>query len=905
MAEPGLLAHGEGPATLATAPLRAAPLRYSAPSTARYAILILALLCSGLFAGTAVHNFVRGDTWTQAVAQCDAENANVVDPLDQQARFEECSTSVERQRALYATGGLVAAAGLGVLVLIVAPHLISRRRGLRPLPLPLADARRRVSELAAGAGIRQPPVVKMGRGSQRDAFSYGIPGRYRIALPPKLALRWRDADTFDPVVLHELAHISHHDVALAWLARGAWWATVPLLVAPLMFAVGTGDFSTTLDYMWRAAVILVLAGLVAEDVLRIREHEADVAVADDPRQLPRIRALLTTMSRSESPADPATTRPGARRSLPSMRDLLAHHPSVVRRAAVVDDPTGMLQPSIVEAFTAALLTMIAQPLLQSLFTTALTGTGAVHLSAPLAAGASALLLSASIGVGLWRALVYSRVSGRQVRIRGAAVAVGLGMATGHVLSFAQVGLESPNSWTDVGIVLLWVLAGAGATEVVAGLGMVWSDFSPRVRSPRTHRSVALLCGTAIFALAVWAAATITTIVSTLGWVLPLDLLLGVQPAVVVVVLLLGLVISVAVPLTLQRASETTPPWATADGSVTALRTATPSSLGLAAAVGLACGLGGCLVLLIFRIAAGPAPSDAANVARVFNYMLLGAAAGVVSTFTLAATRGARGAALAFVSIPIAVATTMTGFAVLNAALGGTLADDLAIIFLTQGLTASVFLSLPLAAVAMLHRESKKKALAPAPAGRHVLVVSAFAFVSAAVVASGIMIPATNAGTGTELGGGAAAGSDGPAPRSKAPKSETTVQDAMSEQLYLEAVAPLLAESFVRLDTVGQEVEAYLDRPLTLAREIRVKLIPIVESMRAVADPVVPATERLDAIHGDALDAIEGFATGYNQLADALERHDGPGTDRAVRVLQNAIADRGEWIVGVDALHLGE
>ncbi len=704
---------------------------------------------------------MRGDLWAQTVAHCDAENASVVDPLDQQARFEECAASVERQRVLYATGGLVAAAGLGVLVLVAAPPVITRRRGLRPLPLALEDAQRRVSELAAAAGIRQPPVVKMGRGSQRDAFSYGMPGRYRIALPPKLALRWRDADTFDPVVLHELAHISHHDVALAWLARGAWWATVPLLAAPLAFAVGTGDFSTTFDYMWRAAVILVLAGLVAEDVLRIREHEADVAVADDPRQLPRIRALLTTMSRSKAPGDPAATERAARRPLHSVRDLLSHHPSAVRRTAVVDDPTGMLQPSIVEAFTAALLTMIAQPLLQSLFTTALTATGAVHLSAPLAAGASALLLGASIGVGLWRALVYSRVSGRQIRIRAVAVAVGLGMATGHLLSFAQSrtgAAELLDGYRDHRPV------GSGRRGVDGGRRRARNGLERLLAAgPLTPGAphAALLCGAAIFALAVWAAATITTIVSTLGWVFPLELLLGVQPAVVVVVLSLGLALLVAVPLTIQRVSETTPPWATADGRVAAFRTATPSSLGFAAAVGLACGLGGCLALVIFRIAVGPAPSDAANLARVFSYMLLGAAAGIVSTVALAVSRGARGAALAFVSIPIAVATTMTGFAALNAALGGTVPGDLAIIFTTQGLTASVFLSVPFATLAMVRLESEKDARAHVPAGRHAFVVSAVAFVAAAVVGSGILVAAANVGAGTEIGSGAAAGSDGP------------------------------------------------------------------------------------------------------------------------------------------------
>lgn len=283
---------------------RPTPLRYSAPSTARFVILVLALLCNGLFVGTAVHNVVEGDRWVADVAACDARSGGS-DPLERQRAFEECAASAEQLRTVYSvTGGAVGLLA-GLAVAIAAPAVIRRRRGLKPLPPQLDATSQRVRHLAAESGVRRAPDVLRGRLSQRDAFSFGLPGAYRIALPPKLALRPTDHAVFDPIVLHELAHVSHHDVALAWVARGVWLAVVPLACVPLVFAIVNGDFSIVFDYAWRAVVLLVVVRLVANEVLRVREHEDDLAVGDDADRLPSMLALLSTMaSRSSAAPNP-------------------------------------------------------------------------------------------------------------------------------------------------------------------------------------------------------------------------------------------------------------------------------------------------------------------------------------------------------------------------------------------------------------------------------------------------------------------------------------------------------------------------------------------------------------------------------------------------------------------------
>ena len=56
----------------------------------------------------------------------------------------------------------------------------------------------------------------------------------RVALPPAVVARWRDAATFDTVVAHELAHVARRDVSLAWLVRSIGYVMVPVLLIPIL-----------------------------------------------------------------------------------------------------------------------------------------------------------------------------------------------------------------------------------------------------------------------------------------------------------------------------------------------------------------------------------------------------------------------------------------------------------------------------------------------------------------------------------------------------------------------------------------------------------------------------------------------------------------------------------------------
>ena len=130
--------------------------------------------------------------------------------------------------------------------------MIELRRRLRAAGTPLAPAVERFDALAREVGIARAPKLVVGPSTLRDAFSYGTPGRYRVALPPAIIVRWRDPRTFDPLVRHELAHVAYHDVAAAWLARSMWLVVAPLLMLPFLTALVFGDFTVLPSYVWRA-----------------------------------------------------------------------------------------------------------------------------------------------------------------------------------------------------------------------------------------------------------------------------------------------------------------------------------------------------------------------------------------------------------------------------------------------------------------------------------------------------------------------------------------------------------------------------------------------------------------------------------------------------------------------------
>jgi len=241
-------------------------LAYPSPTTSRFLVFLATLIAAGAFIGNWLHTEVRSDAWLAQLAACSTvapPGTTLEDALEQTSAQQRCSASAERERALFSVAGAGFAAAGGVLLLFLAPGILERRRRLRELTPALAQVAGRAREIAQEVGVRRAPTLMIGPTTLRDAFTYGTPRHYRVALPPAAAVRWRDPRLFDPVMRHELAHLRHHDVPLAWLARSVWWVLAPLLLLPVVVGLADGDTSLLPSYLWRALVLAALVQVVS------------------------------------------------------------------------------------------------------------------------------------------------------------------------------------------------------------------------------------------------------------------------------------------------------------------------------------------------------------------------------------------------------------------------------------------------------------------------------------------------------------------------------------------------------------------------------------------------------------------------------------------------------------------
>ena len=292
-----------------TAP-RVNALAYPSPSTGLYILLVAALTSVGAFAGSWLFNQVRGREWVLAMEACSGDAAaasggppGTGDPLRYQDAFVQCTAALERQRGLWFVAGALAVAAAAVALLWVVPVVLTRRHRLRPLPEALAPVARRADGLAAEARVRRRPRLVVGPSGLPDAFTFGTPGSYRVALPPKLLGLLARPGPADGVLRHEYAHVAHRDVELAWLARCAWYVVLPVLLVPVLGAFVSGDLSLLGAYVWRAAIVAAVVELVAARNLRAREHDADLrASALDAAGMARTLALLRARPDDSRPA---------------------------------------------------------------------------------------------------------------------------------------------------------------------------------------------------------------------------------------------------------------------------------------------------------------------------------------------------------------------------------------------------------------------------------------------------------------------------------------------------------------------------------------------------------------------------------------------------------------------------
>ena len=253
-----------------TAPGRPDPIALPSSTALRMVVVAVALVVSGLFVGTGLHNALD-DSWVRTILGCISG-----DPLDIEAQLR-CQAPAEQARAAVALGAAAVVGILAAAVVLIAPGIVRSRRRLVPADRRFGPAVHTVAQLAAAEGTRVPGVL-IGPAAMGEPFCVGRPGDYQIALPRKLALLGNPA-LFQALVRHELAHLAHHDVALSWLARSLWYVLGPLLALPIVVTLAHGETLLALDILWRSAVLLGVVLLVVRALLRAREYDADLRAA--------------------------------------------------------------------------------------------------------------------------------------------------------------------------------------------------------------------------------------------------------------------------------------------------------------------------------------------------------------------------------------------------------------------------------------------------------------------------------------------------------------------------------------------------------------------------------------------------------------------------------------------------
>jgi peptidase M48-like protein len=827
-------------------------LSYPSPTTSRYLVFVTALLASGLFVGNWFHTQTRGEEWLSVVTECAAgmldTGTDLAESLARHRQYLACTAEVERDRTLFAVGGTLVAAGAAGVVLLLAPAVVRRRRRLRKPGEPLAGAVDRFRELAAGAGVGGRVRPLLGPATQRDAFTFGLPGRYLVALPPAVAVRWRDPTLFDPVVSHELAHVRHRDVALAWLARSVWVALLPILLLPVLVGVLSGDTSLFVDYLWRAVLLAVVVALLSASLLRSREYVADLRAVQGTARLAAMARVV------------GATRPG--RAAP-WRRLLANHPEPADRVAALHEPGRVARVGFLDGLTSAFLAALSVPLLVSGLWSGLAATGRGGLAYLFACALLGPTMGASIGLGLWRAALVARVTGERVPAGFVAAGVAAGFLLGHAASLGQVGAASITGTLNSVWLLVFAVIGGGATLVSAGLGAVWAEAAPRQRRASSAWLVAVLANSVVFTAVLWAGSQLQSLADTGGWVIARSALAGPLATWWMAGAVVLLALMAVLPLVLRPRAAPAPAWLVDQPPAAPWPPAAPPRLGAALLAAVAAGAAAAATIVGYRIAAGASQSDAETFERFLAYQWVLAGGAAAGSLVLAVLRPRHGPALATAGLPVAVAVGSAGFLALNVAIGGSL-DAEFVGSLVRPVVVIGFAVL-IAALPAAYALSRLIRRGAGPGG--LWLVGATVALSLVVAAGALeqrhaLIGPNPFATGSVL--------------EEVPVLDQADDPAVAAELggYLTDVVPAITSTYGALVQLGITLEGdpTLDHP-TRAALLRSQVLVPVEQLRGDLGALTFVSPEVRAVHDLALVALDTAVLKYRTLADAYAAQD--------------------------------
>ncbi|MGW2776740.1 M48 family metallopeptidase [Streptomyces olivaceoviridis] len=372
--------------------------------------------------------------------------------------IKECAEGAPATPQWYGLAGGAVVLLVAAAVYLLLPRWRRRRHGLVPLHGrdPQGEVRAEVARLAGLAGVRAlPDLVVDLTAFDAGAVVFGRAGRRTLCLDNGLLhVRRSDPARFQAVLLHELAHLRHRDVDIAYAVTALWRAFLTLAAVPFTLVLGgslvAAQFGwfmgadavfwpASRPYMVReiatAGFLFLLVVLARADTLRHRELYADrgaVALGADPG-----------VWRARAEAAGTQGRPAR-----SVTALWRSHPSWAERHRALEDPATLFTLTDVPLFLLGAVTLVTG--------NALSDRWDALQAAWVVGGLAAALLTVSV----WRAALYAAHRGvpgpSGVR---AGSALGLGLVCGELLSGPSIG---PGWWPAHTEPLLFPLLGGVA-----------------------------------------------------------------------------------------------------------------------------------------------------------------------------------------------------------------------------------------------------------------------------------------------------------------------------------------------------------------------------------------------------------------------------------------------------------
>ncbi len=439
-----------------------------------YALLAMAIACVGASVGELLFATDRSLSFPflRAANRCSLSYP-IATHLQQ---YDQCLAGTYRSQGLFVLGCAVGMLVLTAALILVGPWL-DRWRLARTQQFPqIQSATARYAALCDRAGLtgrRRPRLLVAG---VREAFTTALPGGLPlVVLPVKVALAWEDPSRFDPIVLHELAHVRARDVSLVSSVRGIAWITIPVLaLASLPDVLDAAQTQVPQAYMVQAIVFVAATILVAAGLLRVREIAADRQAA---RWLGSPQTLRNLLGTAEAPAHAAPSGSSQWR-----RRLLARHPSRTVRLAALGSPLTVRDADFATALTVgAVAAMVMNTCYY--FASSLDYGVAVSLPPRVWAATGGVVLGLGLAPAFLRSAAQARRADASFAWWAPVAGVSLGLLLGSVAApgtttnavlVAVVG----SGFGGVATSVILACAGAGLATHTAGLARLAPERYP-------------------------------------------------------------------------------------------------------------------------------------------------------------------------------------------------------------------------------------------------------------------------------------------------------------------------------------------------------------------------------------------------------------------------------------------